>query len=231
MRDVSGGAGRFDKSRVKDSGKSSKGGFEPSYHSSHVIHTPSPSGRFLESHRRPIDSSLHLDSPLLSPIMNRTPLDKGAARSRKRAQQLEKAAAAAAAQTTQPTGSKHGKASQGEAGPSRPRGPSGPNGRRVPAEKKVKEAPEPQSRDPSLYKAKAIRSATALVWPCTIPPPSLEGITRVDLTNSGVKNVEWLRGSGVRWLGLSGCKVDDWDVIGTLQELTGECGDARSMRV
>lgn len=83
---------------------------------------------------------------------------------------------------------------------------------------------EEQSRDPELYKAKAVRSNAALDWsagPFELPPASLEGITRVDLTGSGVTDVSWLRGSSVRWLGVSGCKIEDWSAVGSLSELTG----------
>lgn len=83
---------------------------------------------------------------------------------------------------------------------------------------------EEQSRDPELYKAKAVRSNAALDWgagPFELPPASLEGITRVDLTGSGVTDVSWLRGSSVRWLGVSGCKIEDWSAVGSLTELTG----------
>jgi hypothetical protein len=143
-------------------------------------------------------------------------MDRGAARSKKRQQQLEKAAQA----RVLPKPGAEAPTSSAEAGPStRPPRPAKP----LP-QKKKRLAPEEQSRDPELYKAKAVRSNAALDWnagPFELPPVSLEGITRVDLTGSGVTDVSWLRGSSVRWLGLSGCKVEDWSAVASLSELTG----------
>ena len=85
---------------------------------------------------------------------------------------------------------------------------------------------EPQSRDPSLYVAKAVRTSSALIYassPFPIPPPSLSGVTRLDLSGSTVEDVSWLEGSQVTWLNLTGCKVQDgWDAVGSLGGLTGE---------
>lgn len=152
-------------------------------------------------------------------------MDKGAARSKKRQDQLEKAAKAAliaqeaARLEAKKSSSKSKSKSKLNRNPSDDAGPSTP---RPPLEKKKRPAVEEQSKDPELYKAKAIRGSQALVWPCELPPASLEGITRVDLTNSGVIDVEWLRGSGVRWLSVSECAIKDWEPVGSLTELTGE---------
>ena len=142
-------------------------------------------------------------------------MDKGAARSKKREQQLERAALRAAEEARL----------KPKAGASSEAGPSNPRPARTLPQKKQRPRPQDQSRDPALYKSKAVRSNAALDWangPFQIPPPSLEGITRVDLTGSGVTDVSWLAGSGVRWLGLSGCVIKDWSAVGTLKQLTGE---------
>jgi hypothetical protein len=149
-------------------------------------------------------------------------MDKGAARSKKRAEQLERAAQKALeAQQLARQAAKSAKSkASSSTRPSAEAGPSKPRGRHL-QEKKQRPVPEAQSKDPELYRPKAVRGAQALSWPCDLPPASLDGITRVDLTNSGVTNVEWLRGSGVRWLGLSGCDIQDWSPVGSLTELTG----------
>jgi len=142
-------------------------------------------------------------------------MDKGAARSKKREQQLERAALRAAEE----------KRLKAKTGPSSEAGPSKPRPAKPLPQKKQRPRPEDQSRDPALYTAKAVRSNAALNWasgPFQLPPPSLEGITRVDLTGSGVTDVSWLAGSGVRWLGLSGCVIKDWSAVGSLEQLTGE---------
>jgi hypothetical protein len=144
-------------------------------------------------------------------------MDRGAARSRKRAAQPAKVEArdskdhkpsrlAARNVSDKPTTS--------EAGPSKPRQP-----------RPVKAPREPQSRDPALYRPKAVRTAAALNWsqePFT-EPPSLTGITRVDLSGSEMTDVSWLKDSEVRWLSLAGCKITKgWEAVGSLKELTGE---------
>ena len=151
-------------------------------------------------------------------------MDRGAARSRKRAEQLERAALRAKEEEA-----KARKAQKSGSKPSRPGKDKQDGGRpNMKSQKKAKTPAEPQSRDPELYKPKAIRSATALVWsntpfPLDSPPSaeSLANITRVDLGGSGITNVEFLRGSGVTWLSLVDCPIQDWSPLGTLKELAG----------
>ncbi|WWC72487.1 uncharacterized protein I206_106449 [Kwoniella pini CBS 10737] len=91
-----------------------------------------------------------------------------------------------------------------------------------------------QSKDPSLYVPKAIRTSAALIYsqsPFSIPPTPeiLASVRRVDLNGSGVTDVRWLKGTGVTWLSLNGCKIEHgWEEVGDLQELTvlniNECG-------
>ena len=151
----------------------------------------------------------HLDTPKM---------DRGAARSKKRIQQLERAALAAKEEEQRLKLEKKSKPktkkSQSKAGvDGRDDKPGGPSSSKL--------LPEPQSKDPELYRAKAIRSSNALIWPFQLPPASLDGITRVDMTNAGVEDISWLKSSQVRWLSLSGCPVKDWEAVGTLSELTG----------
>ncbi|TXT03861.1 hypothetical protein VHUM_04284 [Vanrija humicola] len=139
-------------------------------------------------------------------------MDRGAARSRKRAEKATKAAAPAATPAPAP---KQRDASNKS---------SKPKGKGKAAERKRKA--EEQSKDPANYTAKAIRSAKALVFSqeaFTIPPPAerLAGVTRVDLEGSGATDVSWLAGSSVTWLSLKGCEVvDGWDAVGGLADLS-----------
>ncbi|WWC65149.1 uncharacterized protein I303_107763 [Kwoniella dejecticola CBS 10117] len=93
---------------------------------------------------------------------------------------------------------------------------------------KRKERPDRdrQSKDPSLYVPKAIRTSAALIYsqsPFPIPPTSevLASVRRLDLSGSGVTDVKWLKGTGVTWLSLNGCQIQEgWEEVGELQELT-----------
>ncbi|WWD20605.1 hypothetical protein CI109_105081 [Kwoniella shandongensis] len=154
-------------------------------------------------------------------------MDKGAARSRKRA---------AAKVQPQSQGATSGNGPQ--AGPSTSKSFSSDkdndnkNETTESGEKKhrfKKERPPragEQSKDPSLYQPKAIRTAVALIYsqdPFPIPPPaeSLTTIRRVDLTGSGATDVSWLEGTGVTWLSLAGCQIEKgWEAVGSLQELS-----------
>jgi hypothetical protein len=138
-------------------------------------------------------------------------MDRGAARSRKRAQKAEAkpAPAESNAQLAKLLEPKQGK------------GKGKGNGR--PPHKR-KEKPE---AGPDQYKAKAIRTAKALVYSqaaFSIPPPPerLEGVTRVDLDGAECTDISWLP-SSVTWLSVKGCQVTDgWEVVGALEGLTGE---------
>ena len=97
--------------------------------------------------------------------------------------------------------------------------------RPVIARKRRGEEREEQSRDPALYRPKAIRESTALVYsssPFTLPP-DLSHVTRLDLEGSGVTDVSWLKGSKVTWLSLKGCQLEKgWDAVGSLDALSGQ---------
>lgn len=152
-------------------------------------------------------------------------MDRGAARSRKRALKL--------APTTDTTSS---------AGPSRPP-PSKPlrpqaDGDRKPIQdrpdrlsqikKHRKQRQDNANTDPTKFQPKAIRTAAALIYskePFPIPPPKdlLSNVRRIDLEGSGVTDVSFLLGTGVTWLSLKGCEVENgWEAVGSLNELAGE---------
>lgn len=142
-------------------------------------------------------------------------MDRGAARSRKRAQKDTKLSAAPSF------------ASQDRSKPI------------VPDEKKPKKQKRSergaQSKDPSLYKPKAVRTSAALIYsetPCTLPPPTeqLENARRIDLSGSEAKDVSWLEGLPITWLSLANCPIQHgWEAVGTLSELTGESSVANSI--
>ena len=152
-------------------------------------------------------------------------MDRGAARSRKRTAQLDSgvgnpSSSAKVASSTV----RNGPSESSNARPPK-YGLSGPSSSRV---SKFKKAPrEPQSRDPELYRSKAVRSSAALIWsqaPFPIPPPKdiLKGITRVDLSGSQVTDVSLLKDTSVRWLSLAGCSITvGWEAVGSLKDLTG----------
>lgn len=153
-------------------------------------------------------------------------MDRGAARSRKRTQAGDKEAKRPSdsnPQLAKLLADKGGKNDGKGKGKGRPRdaGQKKEGGR-----PRVKPKPE-EDRGPDQYKAKAIRTAHALVYSQSafaIPPPPerLEGVTRVDLEGSGCTDVSWLPGS-VTWLNLKGCPVTEgWDVVGGLDGLTGK---------
>lgn len=83
--------------------------------------------------------------------------------------------------------------------------------------------------DPANFQPKAIRTSAALIFskdPFPIPPTKevLQNVRRVDLEGSGVTDVGFLQGTGVTWLSLKGCKVTQgWEAVGGLSELAGEC--------
>lgn len=138
-------------------------------------------------------------------------MDRGAARSKKRAEKEAKAAAAASSSKLDLLlGNK-------------------PKGDRPQKERKEKKPrPVKQNRvdpnDPNRFKAKAVRTAHALVYSqeqFAIPPPPerLEGVTRIDLEGSGCSDVSWLPAS-TTWLSLKNCPVTEgWDTVGGLENL------------
>ncbi|KAL1409861.1 hypothetical protein Q8F55_003860 [Vanrija albida] len=152
-------------------------------------------------------------------------MDRGAARSRKRAEKADKVSVAAPA----PAGKQRDVKSLPKPnskpkhkGKSKP----GPSDGVHPERAERKRKAEEQSKDPANYTAKAIRSAKALVYsqePFDLPPPAerLAGVTRVDLEGSGATDVSWLAGSSVTWLSLKGCAVvDGWEAVGGLADLS-----------
>ncbi|ORX41130.1 hypothetical protein BD324DRAFT_43502 [Kockovaella imperatae] len=180
-------------------------------------------------------------------------MDRGAARSRKRAQQLVKPVDERRQDSSSagPSRARARAESNSEAGPSRARGGGGSHAHGGGSKGKDRDAsseksrhpkkssqrrnidgPVEQSRDPALYRPKAIRDATALVYsqdPFAFPPPDLSHVTRLDLEGSGVTDIEWLKGSRVTWLSLKGCQVErGWDAVGALGGLTvlnvSDCG-------
>ena len=183
-------------------------------------------------------------------------MDRGAARSRKRAQKSDKPEGSSV-----PAHTTHAKGSKGirppmEAGPSGERQVKARDDRRngdtsgsrsqkdlqghtqaarsrplssdnLPTKrhKPRNEEKEEQSRDPTLYRPRAIRDSTALVYSSTpfATPPTLQNVTRLDLEGSGVTDISWIKGSGVTWLSLKGCTIESgWDAVGSLDGLTGK---------
>ncbi|WWD08364.1 hypothetical protein V865_006476 [Kwoniella europaea PYCC6329] len=150
-------------------------------------------------------------------------MDRGAARSKKRA--LKAQVQAQAPTQSQP---------QAQAGPSKPR-PQGsqaelsgqPTLPKSNNKKRDRHLREEQSKDPSLYVPKAIRTSSALIYskePFDLPPSPerLANVTRIDLAGSGVKDVSWLKDAkGVSWLSLNGCQIErGWEQVGELDKLT-----------
>lgn len=137
-------------------------------------------------------------------------MDRGAARSRKRAQRPE----------TATTKSVPAENNAQLAKLLEPKGKRDHTGR---PPRKQKEKPE---AGPDQYKAKAIRTAHALVYAqgaFDLPPPPerLAGVTRVDLDGAECADISWLPAS-VTWLSVKGCQVTKgWDVVGGLEGLTG----------
>lgn len=135
-------------------------------------------------------------------------MDRGAARSKKRAEKEAKAAAASSSKLDLLLGNK----------PERPQK----------ERKEKKPRPVKQNRvdpnDPNRFKAKAVRTAHALIYSqeqFVIPPPPerLEGVTRIDLEGSGCSDVSWLPAS-TTWLSLKNCPVTEgWDTVGGLENL------------
>ncbi|KAK8850422.1 hypothetical protein IAR55_004340 [Kwoniella newhampshirensis] len=162
-------------------------------------------------------------------------MDKGAARSRKRAAKSAQPAPSAGPSTSQGPVVVPSDPDNDQSGPSsrprpRPRPPAGdevdskPEGKHRFSRKRPRN--EEQSKDPALYKPKAIRTAVALIYsqaPFPIPPPAetLTTIRRVDLAGSGAEDVSWLEGTGVTWLSLAGCRIGNgWEAVGSLKELS-----------
>ncbi|WVQ63181.1 uncharacterized protein L199_001332 [Kwoniella botswanensis] len=152
-------------------------------------------------------------------------MDRGAARSKKRALKAQAQAQAPAQSQPQP---------QPQAGPSKPR-PQGSQAElsgqpTLPIsnhKKRDRHLREEQSKDPSLYVPKAIRTSSALIYskePFDLPPSPerLANVTRIDLAGSGVKDVSWLKDAkGVTWLSLNGCQIESgWEQVGELDKLT-----------
>lgn len=152
-----------------------------------------------------------------------TKMDKGAARSRKRTQPSSNSETSAPKNTASNSSTIREpiSTSTSQSGPSRPSRPASVH--------KSRSIREPQSRDPALYRAKAVRSAAALVYSedaFPLPPPKdiLKGVRRIDLAGSGVKDIDWLKDCGeVTWLNLAGCEgLSGWEGIGHLEKLSGE---------
>ncbi|WVQ86054.1 hypothetical protein IAT38_008222 [Cryptococcus sp. DSM 104549] len=143
-------------------------------------------------------------------------MDRGAARSRKRA---NKASQPATVTAPAPSAAAPGPSKDGDAHDAKAK----PKGR---PERPKKPERQEQSRDPSLYRPKAIRTSAALIYSqeaFPIPPPAemLANVRRVDLGESGATDVSWLDGTGVTWLSLAGCKIEEgWEAVGSLQELS-----------
>ncbi|OCF78510.1 hypothetical protein I204_00450 [Kwoniella mangroviensis CBS 8886] len=154
-------------------------------------------------------------------------MDRGAARSKKRALKAQAQAQVQAPAQPQP---------RPQAGPSnskpRPQGsqaelPGQPTLPKSNHKKRDRHLREEQSKDPSLYVPKAIRTSSALIYskePFDLPPSleRLANVTRIDLAGSGVKDVSWLKDAkGVTWLSLNGCQVESgWKQVGELDKLT-----------
>ncbi|WVR08503.1 hypothetical protein IAU60_005558 [Kwoniella sp. DSM 27419] len=145
-------------------------------------------------------------------------MDRGAARSRKKAAQAVKA---------QPTAvASQAPAQAGPSSTSKQRDGPGPSRRKERPPRPEKPVRGAQSTDPSLYRPKAIRTAAALIYsqaPFDLPPSSeqLAAVRRVDLAGSGATEVSWLEGTGVTWLNLAGCRIEKgWEAVGSLQDLT-----------
>ncbi|BEJ11966.1 hypothetical protein CspHIS471_0204260 [Cutaneotrichosporon sp. HIS471] len=131
-------------------------------------------------------------------------MDRGAARSRKRTQKAEdKAKTTPVEDKTKLAKLLHKGKGKRERPPRKQKEPAGPD----------------------QYKAKAIRTARALVYAqeaFEIPPPPerLVGVTRVDLDGAECTDISWLPAS-VTWLSVKACPVTEgWDVIGALEGLT-----------
>ncbi|WVQ70746.1 hypothetical protein IAR50_000268 [Cryptococcus sp. DSM 104548] len=140
-------------------------------------------------------------------------MDRGAARSRKRAEQaLKPAAGPSTKKAEEPVVARNSEGLELK------------KDERPPRKKRYGQGEQP--KDPSLYKPKAVRSAAALIYSESafpIPPPkeSLENVRRVDLSGSGAQDVSWLEGMSVTWLSLAGCPVEKgWEAVGSLSELT-----------
>ncbi|BEI81355.1 hypothetical protein CcaverHIS002_0205150 [Cutaneotrichosporon cavernicola] len=135
-------------------------------------------------------------------------MDRGAARSRKRTQKAEYKAKT----TSVEDNAKLAKLLDKDK-------PNGKGKRERPPRKQKEPA------GPDQYKAKAIRTARALVYAqeaFEIPPPPerLAGVTRVDLDGAECTDISWLPAS-VTWLSVKACPVTEgWDVVGALEGLT-----------
>ncbi|WRT70583.1 uncharacterized protein IL334_007581 [Kwoniella shivajii] len=149
-------------------------------------------------------------------------MDRGAARSKKRPSKEQTKPVTPTIAPTQQLAVKSQITSQHES----QAGPSKSNmhkGRKAKFGNQIREV---QSKDPSLYKPKAIRTSAALIYSqerFSLPPSSelLANVRRVDLSGSDVTDVSWLEGTGVTWLSLNGCKITKgWDAVGSLEELT-----------
>ncbi|ORY29688.1 hypothetical protein BCR39DRAFT_531650 [Naematelia encephala] len=142
-------------------------------------------------------------------------MDRGAARSRKRSGKVDRPIASA----TRPN----------PAGPSRSNSTSQDRPKKaLPGQHRqphIRAPREAQSKDPSLYVAKAVRTAAALNYaqePFPIPPSKevLTNVRRVDLSGSGVTDISWLQGTGVTWLSLADCPIEvGWEAVGSLTDL------------
>lgn len=139
-------------------------------------------------------------------------MDRGAARSRKRAAQVDIPSQSTAVAPL----------------PSTLRNPVQSKSKKpLPRPKVFRPRLKESTDDPNQYKPKAIRTASALIYiqsPFPLPPPRdlLKNVRRVDLAGSGCTDVSWLEGSGVTWLSLSACEIKEgWEAVGALEELSG----------
>ncbi|WVQ95540.1 hypothetical protein IAU59_002637 [Kwoniella sp. CBS 9459] len=175
-------------------------------------------------------------------------MDRGAARSRKRAAQGPKPTQGGPTAAAGPGPSTTASTSRFRDGKHPARGPRGPEGRtqgdtRRDGQSLVKngksdsgetDAPKQEPRgprhnpdnNPNQYKPKAIRTSAALIYSqsaFSIPPPAetLKIVRRVDLSGSACADVSWLAGTEVTWLSLAGCQIQEgWEAVGSLKDLS-----------
>ncbi|EIW69768.1 hypothetical protein TREMEDRAFT_61533 [Tremella mesenterica DSM 1558] len=81
--------------------------------------------------------------------------------------------------------------------------------------------------NPDRFKPKAVRTSTALIYsssPFDIPPSreKLENITRLDLSGSETEDVTWVgQAKKITWLNLAGCKIKrGWESLEESENLT-----------
>ena len=168
-------------------------------------------------------------------------MDKGAARSRKRANQLAKAPAPVAAgdnpvlkrlsegDSRSDSGGRGGRGGgrggRGGRGGHLGRERRDQNEHEAGPSRKPERTKKPELDEAIRYKPKAIRTSAALVWSegaFDVPPSPerLDGVRRIDLSGSGITDISWVKG-GVTWLSVAGCPIEKgWEAVGELKELS-----------